>query len=712
MANSNGRFPHLFPRLLPVPKTAVVAAQKASSAALLPRGAYGAAYEFFSPDGGSTIIDITSGNSITLAFVAYWYVAQRWRAQKIAEAPLMVVQEDQETGDEEWVSDHPLAPILDEPSEDYDMGELLERTSRYLDNTGEAIWVIDADRTGLPARLTPFRRGEFTPKSGHGRIYDTFEVQTADGPITYQAEEVCYFRDQSADGWTTGTKSRLDVAMQWLRLGERARQTIRDLLNNSIWPSAVAIPDKDWNPDPATLEMYKQDLNNYGAPGMQGRPFVQLGGGQFVQLAAKIRDLVPEEVLNRVESIVASVSGVPAIVLQYQVGLENSPWSQMAQARRMAYDDTISPAWRKIERVLTRQVLRPFDEDPTLFIRFDRTQIVSLQEDRLEQVQIATMMGRAASLNERRAIMQLEPSPDPKANDIPELSDALAMAQAALLNANNAPPDPNANDNADQTPPKKQKDATSIREQKVRAAALHVALRTEAQSVWNASVKRLLDADRAAIVDLATTFLSEPDQKLFVKSRGKDRFMSAVVGYLRSESVPRWAKTTTPLLVQAAERSTAIVAADLGINYSLLHPNVLSFSRKESGTLVQGVSGTTRQFVNDVVTGAIEEGRTVKEIAALLTDGAGFAPARAELIARTETTRAYNGGPQESLHALGKATGRKFTKTWSGALDDRERDEHVAMEGETVDIDQPFSNGRMYPDEPNCRCVALHNEEE
>jgi len=34
----------------------------------------------------------------------------------------------------------------------------------------------------------------------------------------------------------------------------------------------------------------------------------------------------------------------------------------------------------------------------------------------------------------------------------------------------------------------------------------------------------------------------------------------------------------------------------------------------------------------------------------------------------------------------------------------------VDMEGETVLVDEPFSNGLMYPSEPNCRCTALYNE--
>jgi uncharacterized protein with gpF-like domain len=82
------------------------------------------------------------------------------------------------------------------------------------------------------------------------------------------------------------------------------------------------------------------------------------------------------------------------------------------------------------------------------------------------------------------------------------------------------------------------------------------------------------------------------------------------------------------------------------------------------------------------------------------------------LIARTETTAIYSGAPVAALARFGEATGRTFLKTWFGVMDERERDEHVALEGETVGIDENFSNGIPYPSEPNCRCAAVTHEAE
>ena len=60
---------------------------------------------------------------------------------------------------------------------------------------------------------------------------------------------------------------------------------------------------------------------------------------------------------------------------------------------------------------------------------------------------------------------------------------------------------------------------------------------------------------------------------------------------------------------------------------------------------------------------------------------------------------------QDAADKMGIGTDR-MVKTWHGVMDDRERPEHLAMEGETVPFDSPYSNGEMTPGDStyNCRC--------
>lgn len=76
-------------------------------------------------------------------------------------------------------------------------------------------------------------------------------------------------------------------------------------------------------------------------------------------------------------------------------------------------------------------------------------------------------------------------------------------------------------------------------------------------------------------------------------------------------------------------------------------------------------------------------------------------PFKAMRVARTEVTKAAAFGSQEAA----KQSGVVKTKGWLTSRDDRVRDEHEAIDGETVKLDGTFSNGLEYPSEPMCRCV-------
>lgn len=88
----------------------------------------------------------------------------------------------------------------------------------------------------------------------------------------------------------------------------------------------------------------------------------------------------------------------------------------------------------------------------------------------------------------------------------------------------------------------------------------------------------------------------------------------------------------------------------------------------------------------------------------------------AETLARTTTLEATKLGQRLAWSEAvdrGIVDRARLMKRWVGVKDDRERDEHLAMEGEVVPFDEPFSNGQMIPGETdyNCRCLALYFEE-
>lgn len=79
--------------------------------------------------------------------------------------------------------------------------------------------------------------------------------------------------------------------------------------------------------------------------------------------------------------------------------------------------------------------------------------------------------------------------------------------------------------------------------------------------------------------------------------------------------------------------------------------------------------------------------------------------------ARTLVTQAENGGRLDSYHEL-EDMGIVLKKRWIATADERTRESHLLLDGEEVNLDEPFSNKLMYPGDPdgdpsevyNCRC--------
>lgn len=118
---------------------------------------------------------------------------------------------------------------------------------------------------------------------------------------------------------------------------------------------------------------------------------------------------------------------------------------------------------------------------------------------------------------------------------------------------------------------------------------------------------------------------------------------------------------------------------------------------------------------------AIREGKplpreTVNKIVGRYSDR--LLELRAETIARTETMASLNQAHIEAFQQAidtGSVRRQDVRKVWVATKDNRTRDSHWAMDGESTGIDDVFSNGLRYPGDPNgsasetanCRCTMF-----
>jgi SPP1 gp7 family putative phage head morphogenesis protein len=118
--------------------------------------------------------------------------------------------------------------------------------------------------------------------------------------------------------------------------------------------------------------------------------------------------------------------------------------------------------------------------------------------------------------------------------------------------------------------------------------------------------------------------------------------------------------------------------------------------------------------ITSEVSRGISTGMSFQQVAKQLEAHSNIGYNNAVRIARTEGHRIQ---VQSTMDACYKAKdiGADIVKQWDATLDKRTRDSHTKVDGEIRELDKPFSNGLMFPSDPNggasevvnCRCALL-----
>lgn len=126
----------------------------------------------------------------------------------------------------------------------------------------------------------------------------------------------------------------------------------------------------------------------------------------------------------------------------------------------------------------------------------------------------------------------------------------------------------------------------------------------------------------------------------------------------------------------------------------------------------------TRKIIKQSISRGLLTGEHPSQIAkrmeGLFTGNTPLSPyKRALRIAHTETASIMSQAALETMKAA-DAGGLKMKKRWDATLDGSTRKSHRAVDGETVGLDEKFSNGLMRPgdggaaDRINCRCALVN----
>jgi uncharacterized protein with gpF-like domain len=179
----------------------------------------------------------------------------------------------------------------------------------------------------------------------------------------------------------------------------------------------------------------------------------------------------------------------------------------------------------------------------------------------------------------------------------------------------------------------------------------------------------------------------------------------------------------TPLIFREAYNFTAygIEAVHASARFDLYDTRTVDVLRVTRPDLLPTVRSNqakayawARRRIVREIEAAIVSGDTIPQIATRMRSVTRASEAAAIRNARTAITAAHGGGRQACYEAAA-AQGLELRKQWVCAIDDRTRTSHALLDGETVGINDRFSNGLRFPGDPmgpayevyNCRCTMV-----
>lgn len=200
--------------------------------------------------------------------------------------------------------------------------------------------------------------------------------------------------------------------------------------NMGMYSVLLSPKDKDVTVTAEQAVMIKEQyiLNTTGANA--GKPLVNPVAIDVHQNSHSPKDLDLKELDKAPQAAIAGVTGIPAIVLQFPIGLEHGHYgAAYEQARQQGYENVIIPIQNHISEDLTWQVLPELDQTKGAKLGFDISKVRVLAEDRdaLYKREADALRAGGITLNQFLTSLSKEPVDGGDIYYVPSLSTPMTL---------------------------------------------------------------------------------------------------------------------------------------------------------------------------------------------------------------------------------------------------------------------------------------------
>lgn len=641
---------------------------------------------------------------------------------------LLYVDDD---GTETEITDHPFINFMKQPNPLYEMtsSAMWRLHDIYLMLVGESFFIIERDNNGYPVELwnVPPHWVKMTPYLGN----PYYQILSPGGlSMTVSVDDMFVMKQLNPlDPFLRGLGIAESIADE-VEIDEYAAKFQKRFFYNDATPPVVFLmPDATKEQRDSFLARWNQKHrgveNSHRAAALSGKVDVkELGSSDgknlgFIESRIAMRDAVLEHF------------GVPREIMGIT---ENSNRATADAAQYIYAKNVLTPRIKMREEAINKQLLPMFGRN--LVWRYD--DVVPYDKDFNKTKALDAYNAGLATKNEARHLLGL---PDTEGGDVFKVSindlflnetdDPAAVSQSMLQE--------------DLTVPVSTEPTHD--EKKVRRVNITALLRKEAQAerenmkLFERAVTQHFANQKAAIEDALGITAKAKDPPIFsaledylmpdgtfnpelwkvLPEAEKEMLTKGIADGLLNwnEEAKKLMQLLTPLWKKAYDDGSEINTEGYALN-AIVRPEFISAAQINGGQRVVKIEQTTKDNIAKIIAKGVADGESQSTIRKAIQSemGSKASKARAKLIARQETMTALATGQYDTM----KSAGAK-TKTWHHRPQNNPRDgihtpvNHVALEGETVGINDRFSNGLRYPRDPednrpeeliNCRCYLTY----
>ena len=636
------------------------------------------------------------------------------------------------TGDDDDPTDITSGPWYDfflRPTSDYTRREFWRLTWNYTQiGSGEAFWILHG-RLGprgdgeIPVEAQVLAGDHFEDKSGPTGRLDHWLYRPGGSASSIRLEpwQVVQFAPCRDPNRPRRGLAPLDPLLLDIETDNRAAQWNKAVLENGARPDGILITDQEITAAQAeSLRTRWRDM--HAGAEKAGNIGVLGSGAKWQDVTMNHKEMGFQQSREWARQAISAVYGVPLMLMGV---LEDVHKETSRQVRKLFWETTLLPMLRLAEDLLEARL---FPEG--MWGAFDLANVEALSEEEGERRENA-MKDRALGLPLNQIITRYDLGYEDQGDsgDVGLVSLALqTVDEAAMVDEyepESPPPAASATPPAPPSPPG-DNDASNAEgeegEEDEEGRAASTRRNQQRVADWQGYVRTVLRPPEKSMQKAVSGWIRgrRADVLRWLgKARSAGHSVRAidddeVSGWLASQR-ERWhdllAKQTRRADTLAVELSLARAASQIGELQviDMQHPRILELLEFRGGQKIRAVETMQQNIRRGLLEGA-SQSETIAELQERVRGVFKVEASRAQTIARTETAAAASQAKEEVFEAEGIES-----TSWLSAGDGEERESHAAVDGEVRRRGKPFSNGLMYPHDPNgpakevinCRCDAL-----